>query len=134
MEIEIIQKMRKIKINKEFLKEKLEKLKQVVTPPPKRVLVYLVNNKTIKTLNRKFFKKNIPTDILSFKYSRNFGELIISIEQCNENAKIYQNTLEKELIYVIIHGILHLKGYKDYKEKEKNEMFFVQDRIFSLIM
>ncbi|MCM8801699.1 MAG: rRNA maturation RNase YbeY [Candidatus Omnitrophica bacterium] len=134
MEIEIIQKVRKIKINKEFLKNKLDKLKQVINPPPKKIIVYLVNNKTIKNLNRRFFKKNIPTDIISFKYSRNFGELIISIEQCNENAQIYKHSIEKELIYVIIHGILHLKGYKDYKEKERNEMFSVQDRIFSLII
>ncbi|MCM8784640.1 MAG: rRNA maturation RNase YbeY [Candidatus Omnitrophica bacterium] len=112
----------------------MDKLKQVINPPPKKIIVYLVNNKTIKNLNRRFFKKNIPTDIISFKYSRNFGELIISIEQCNENAQIYKHSIEKELIYVIIHGILHLKGYKDYKEKERNEMFSVQDRIFSLII
>ncbi|MFN4226891.1 MAG: rRNA maturation RNase YbeY [Candidatus Ratteibacteria bacterium] len=126
--------MRKIKVNKEFLKDKLDKLKKIIKSPPKKVIVYLVNNRTIKSLNRKFFKKNTSTDIISFKYSRDFGELIVSIEQCNENAKIYNHTLEQELVYVIIHGILHLKGYKDSKEKEKKEMFLKQDKIFYSII
>lgn len=133
MDIEVLMRVRKIKIDKEFLKSKLSKLKQMIKPPPKRILVYLVNNKTIKLLNKRFFKKNCFTDVISFKYSRDFGELIISIEECNKNAKIYSHTIEEEIIYVIIHGILHLKGYRDYEEEDKKEMFLLQDKIFNLI-
>ena len=134
MEIEIFQRMRKIKINKEFLKEKITRLENIIKPPPKKISIYLVNNRTIKSLNKKFLKKNGFTDVISFKYSKDFGELLISLEECKKNAEIYSNTLEEEVLYVIIHGILHLKGYKDYNEKEKKEMFLLQDKIFNMII
>ena len=134
MKIEIFQRIRKIKINKEFLKNKLIRLKKIINPPPKKVFVYLVNNRKIKLLNKEFLKKNGFTDVISFKYSKDFGELIISVEECEKNAKIYSNTLEEELLYVIIHGILHLKGYRDYNKKEREKMLSIQDEIFSVIM
>jgi probable rRNA maturation factor len=134
MEIEVLQRMKKIKINKEFLKEKIARLKKIIIPPPKKVSIYLVNNRTIKSLNKKFLKKNGFTDVISFKYSKNSGELIISLEECMKNAEIYSHTLEEEVLYVIIHGILHLKGYRDYNEKERKEMFSLQDKVFNMII
>ncbi|MGC8976218.1 MAG: rRNA maturation RNase YbeY [Candidatus Ratteibacteria bacterium] len=130
VEIKIFYRQRKIKLNKELLNEKIERLKEIIEVPLKQISVYLVNNKIIKNLNKKFLNKNNFTDVLTFKLSRNFGEIIISVEECKKNAKVYGNTLENEILYVLIHGILHLMNYKDYTEKEREKMFKIQNEIF----
>ncbi|MCM8804680.1 MAG: rRNA maturation RNase YbeY [Candidatus Omnitrophica bacterium] len=134
VEINILQKQRKIKVNEEFLKEKIGKLVKNIKSSIKKISVYLVNNKTIKDLNKKFLNRNSPTDVLTFKYSKNYGEIIISVEECKKNANFYFKKLEEEILYVLIHGILHLEGYKDYKENEREKMFEQQNIIFEIIM
>jgi probable rRNA maturation factor len=132
--IEIYEKQKKVKIDHAFLWEKIEVLKRVIKMPLKKVFVYLVNNRTIKKLNKDFLNQNTPTDVLAFKYPDGSGEIIISVEECKKNADIYSNTIEKEVIYVLIHGILHLNGYRDYLPKERDEMFKIQNEIFKMVM
>lgn len=134
VEIEIFQKQRKIKVNEKFLKKKIEKLLKIIKTPIKKISVYFVNNRTIKNLNKKFLNENRPTDVLTFKYSQNYGEIIISVEECKKNAKFYLKKLEEEILYVLIHGILHLNCYKDYTEKNRKKMFKLQDRIFKIVV
>ncbi|MCM8772033.1 MAG: rRNA maturation RNase YbeY [Candidatus Omnitrophica bacterium] len=134
IEIEIFQKQKKVKVNEDYIKMMVDEIKKYILPPPKKVSIYLVNNKKIKDLNRKFLNVNSYTDILAFKYSKNYGELIISVDECKKNSQIYRNNLENEILYVIIHGLLHLKGYTDYTEKEREKMFLKQDEIFEKII
>jgi|TARA_B100001142_G_scaffold323392_1_gene373374 rRNA maturation RNase YbeY len=75
------------------------------------------------------------TDILTFDYTENniiSGDIIISIDRITENAKTYNVTFKKELKRVIIHGILHLIGYKDKSKKEKKIMREKEDFYLSL--
>ncbi len=75
------------------------------------------------------------TDILTFDYTENniiSGDIIISIDRIKENAKTYNVTFKKELTRVIIHGILHLIGYKDKSKKEKKIMREKEDFYLSL--
>jgi probable rRNA maturation factor len=134
VEIELYQKQRKIKIDEEFLKEKIEVLKNIIKIQLKKIFVYLVGNRMIKKINKIFFNKNKPTDVVTFKYLDGSGEIIISVEECKKNAKLYSNTIEEEILYVLIHGVLHLNGYKDSSEEERKKMFKKQDEIFSKII
>jgi len=75
------------------------------------------------------------TDILTFDYTENniiSGDILISIDRITENAKTYNVTFKKELKRVIIHGILHLIGYKDKSKKEKKIMREKEDFYLSL--
>ncbi|MCM8776886.1 MAG: rRNA maturation RNase YbeY [Candidatus Omnitrophica bacterium] len=123
----------KVKIDCTKIMTVLEKGITFFNPPPLYINISLVSNKKIKELNRKFLQKSTPTDILSFKISRYEGEVIISAEMAAENCKKYGMTVEDELLYLIIHGYLHLKNYTDYTEKEIKRMFRKQDRIFKII-
>lgn len=79
----------------------------------------------LKTLNNHYLKRNYFTDIISFDYSENriiSGDLFISTDRVKDNAGIYKNDYYQELFKVIIHGILHLLGFKDSNEKEKRVM------------
>jgi len=86
-------------------------------------LNYIVtNDKEIQELNKKYLKHDYPTDVLSFRYSKGQiidGEIFISIETVKRNSKIYKTTVKNELLRVIIHGTLHLCGFKDRKKAEK---------------
>ncbi len=96
-----------------------------------------VGNSFILKLNKKYFSKNCPTDVISFpladtKDPFNFlGEIIISLEEVNKNAKKYKNSFVLELYLCVIHGILHLFGYKDKPKKEYNKMIKEQELILA---
>jgi len=73
-------------------------------------------------MNRKFLKHNYLTDIITFDYSEKgivSGEMFISIERVRDNAVKYKVDFSVELLRVMIHGCLHLLGYKDNKAGEK---------------
>ncbi len=71
---------------------------------------------------------------MSFRISRDSGEIIISAETAAKNGSAYGLMTEYEIIYLIIHGYLHLKNYGDYTEKERKIMFPRQNRMFNRIL
>ena len=89
----------------------------------------MTNNKKMKSLNFKFRKKNIPTDVLSFpfqslKKNMYIGDIAISFEIVNQRSKTSNFFLELDKMW--IHGYFHLIGYdhrkiKDFKKMNKKE-------------
>lgn len=76
-------------------------------------------------LNLKFLNHNTLTDIITFDSSENktvSGEIYISIHRVKENALKFKQDFYKELHRVMIHGVLHLCGYKDKSPSEKKLM------------
>ena len=78
----------------------------------------LVGNREIRKLNRRYRKKDEPTDVLSFPLGSGFpqgetvlGDVIISMETAQKQARERHRTLDAELETLLIHGILHLLGY-----------------------
>jgi probable rRNA maturation factor len=88
------------------------------------------------TLNQDFLKHNTLTDIITFSNAESdssiAGEIYISIERVRENAEKYQVQFEDELDRVMIHGVLHLLGYKDKKPSEKALMRKKEEACLSL--
>ena len=76
-------------------------------------------------INRQFLQHDFYTDIITFDYSEKAkieGEIFISIDRVKENAKIFKQPFERELMRTIIHGVLHLCGYTDKKPADKKRM------------
>lgn len=87
-------------------------------------------------LNIEYLNHDTFTDIITFQYNE-VGEAIqsdifISIERLRENAKTYKQKLLDEVHRIIIHGTLHLLGYKDKSPSEKEEMTSKEDYYLSL--
>jgi probable rRNA maturation factor len=82
----------------------------------------------IRSLNKKFFAKDQATDVIAFDLfdqgdpSGLLGEIIISLDQAIESASRFSGEREEELSLYIIHGLLHLKGFKDKTQPEKMRM------------
>jgi probable rRNA maturation factor len=74
------------------------------------VAVLITGNRRIRSLNRRFRKKNKPADVLSFPRDGG-GDIAISAEVAGENARRLGHTLEEEIKILILHGMLHLAGY-----------------------
>jgi rRNA maturation RNase YbeY len=88
-------------------------------------------------LNLTYLNHDTLTDILTFDLSqkRNLiqGEIYISIERIRENAQLLGVTFKQELNRVMIHGVLHLCGYKDKSKRQKTEMTIKEDFYLSLL-
>lgn len=81
-----------------------------------------VDDKEILEYNKKYLQHESYTDIITFDNSLNnkiAGDIVISLERVNENAKYYQVSYNYELERVMAHGLLHLLGYNDENPEEK---------------
>jgi rRNA maturation RNase YbeY len=86
--------------------------------------INLLGNIEIKRINRKYLNHNYCTDIITFPYCSDYpekveGELIISLDEVKRNSVLYNESFKKEFSRVVIHGCLHLAGYKDRTKKQK---------------
>ncbi len=84
-------------------------------------------------INKQYLNHDTYTDIITFDYSKEdtkqpiSGDIYISIDRIKENAEKFSKTIENELHRIIIHGTLHLLGYKDKTKIAKTEMTKQED-------
>ncbi len=94
------------------------------------------NDETILKTNIQFLNHNTYTDIITFDYCENnliSGDIIISIERVLENARKFNADFDTELKRVIIHGVLHLCGYKDKTAKDSEVMRKKENQALSVL-
>ena len=75
--------------------------------------------------NIRFLNHNTLTDVITFDYCEGnsvSGDIFISIERVKENSEVFKVDFLTELNRVMVHGLLHLLGYKDKTERESNLM------------
>ncbi|UCH13231.1 MAG: rRNA maturation RNase YbeY, partial [Bacteroidales bacterium] len=84
-------------------------------------------------LNSKFLNRDYLTDVIVFSNSfKNTvtGDIYIGIERLHENSLKYsEGNLDREIKRIIIHGILHLIGYRD-KSKEEKEIMTAREELY----
>ena len=130
---------KKIKNPKLYIRKRLLKLNKIklFQSKSKNFTIFLTNNKRMKELNKKFRKKNKPTDVLSFpfdnkiKHKKNLylGDIAISYEIVNKRSKNSNFFLEFDKMW--IHGYLHLLGHDHKKKKDFRKMKKIEDLILN---
>lgn len=105
------------------------------------ITVLLVGDKKIRSLNKKYKNKDKVTDVLSFsqkegeaivlpgKEDNYLGDIVICYPQAKRQAKKYKHSVKKELSWLLVHGFLHLLGYKDETKAAYLKMKKAEDRI-----
>ena len=114
--------------NSRELKKYIEKVIREERKVPGDLNFILTNDDKIKRINREFMGRNYTTDVIAFNYNEGKtinGELYVSLETVFKNSKIYGVSFRKEVIRVIIHGVLHLCGYND---KELSESIAMKEK------
>lgn len=103
----------------------------------------IIGKEEIRRLNQKYRGKNKPTDVLSFSFAENklklsketpflfWGNIVICLPVAKIAAEKQKISLEKELIRITIHGLLHLLGYDHEKSaREKQKMESLEKRLW----
>ena len=134
---EVIEKV----LTKCFEEEKLENSNLYIT-------VTLTNPENIRKINKEYRNIDRATDVLSFPMFEKdeleekiekkdyehidvLGDLVISIEKVQEQAKEYGHSFERELSYMLVHGFYHLMGYDHIEEKDKKIMRPKEEKILN---
>lgn len=94
------------------------------------ISISIVNEEEIKNLNREYRNNDTITDVLSFPlFERDdipeegmLGDIVICVERVKEQAKDFNHSEERELIYLTVHSLLHLLGYDHIESEDKLEM------------
>ncbi|MBN1790872.1 MAG: rRNA maturation RNase YbeY [Bacteroidales bacterium] len=86
------------------------------------ISIILTDNQHILSINKSFLQHSYYTDVITFNNTRKnklVGDIIISIDQVEANAKKYDASFAEEMMRVIIHGVLHLIGYDDVVQQDR---------------
>ena len=100
--------------------------------------IIFVDNKTIRKINKEYRNIDKETDVISFALEDNkdieldvgrlLGDIYISIDKIESQAKEYGHSEKREMAFLTIHGLLHLLGY-DHQTREEEEIMFKEQEL-----
>lgn len=109
--------------------------------------IILTTPAEIRKLNKEYRNIDRETDVLSFpmyekeeletvkkqkqEWKDTLGDIVISIERVEEQAKEYGHSFEREFAYMLVHGFYHLRGYDHMEEEEKAQMREKEENVLS---
>lgn len=107
--------------------------------PDSEIGILFIDDRQIRELNERYLKVNRPTNVISFPMAQGefseinpqlLGDVVISVETAIKEAQESGLSLEDEIAFLLIHGILHLMGY-DHSRGGRQRMTVTQERLFS---
>lgn len=99
----------------------MEDLKNNILGKDYSLSVAYVSERKSREINKKYRKKDRPANVLSFPLRRGEGEILLCKAVIKNEAKNFKETFDKRLSFLLIHGMLHLKGLRHGKKMEKLE-------------
>ncbi len=108
-------------------------LEQVISLEGKKLgdINYIIcDDEHLLKVNQDFLNHDYYTDIITFDYVKGkniSGDIFVSLPRISENAVLHQKDFESELLRVLVHGVLHLCGYKDKSDEQATEMRLKED-------
>jgi probable rRNA maturation factor len=103
----------------------LRKRKQTDLSKLPKIFVWLISDRRMARLHRQFLGETGPTDVLTFQH----GEIFISAETAKRHARLFGNSIMRELQLYIVHGLLHLHGFDDRTRVQARKMRRTQEKI-----
>jgi probable rRNA maturation factor len=106
--------------------------------------IVIVDDREITQLNRQYFHRNRPTNVISFPmeggdpaslHSKVLGDVVISAETAKRQAEEAGGKAKDEILFLLIHGVLHLAGYDhEGTADERKKMEAKEKELFSLLI
>ena len=112
------------------IKRFLDKVIRDENKNPGDLVFILADDETVLKINSEFLKHDYYTDVIAFDKSEGglvSGEVFISIDTVRVNAREYSCRLQGEVVRGMIHGVLHICGYRGGSIEERRKMFEVQE-------
>ena len=101
-------------------------LKDAILGPDYELSVAIVTPKESHRINLTYRQKDKPTNVLSFPLSETSGELVLDPKTSAADAPNFDMTPERFFVFLVIHGMLHLKGHDHGSTMEKEEKKFLK--------
>jgi probable rRNA maturation factor len=124
---EVEYRLKKTRIVKNLIIEVIRSENKI----PDDLSFIFTGDKDMMELNKEFLNSDYLTDVITFNYnekSKIRGEIYMNVDAVRRNSIKYKVNLENEIIRVMIHGVLHLSGYDDRTEEEKERMRKVENQ------
>jgi probable rRNA maturation factor len=103
-----------------------------------QVVILLADDAQLRDLNRRFRHIDKPTDVLSFEGEAeasssacalgHLGDIALSVERAQRQADEYKHAFEREIAYLLTHGVLHLLGYDHEDDADQRRMRAAEER------
>jgi probable rRNA maturation factor len=126
--VEIINRQTKSRIRVDLFSRVIERLLRRSRRKDTDVVLVFAGDAAVRTLNRTYRKTDKTTDVLSFPLEgrgddgrRHLGDIIISVPQARRQAADLGHPLDAELVYLAIHGFIHLLGFEHFRGHEVEE-------------
>ncbi|BAC44128.1 rRNA maturation RNase YbeY [Malacoplasma penetrans] len=101
--------------------------------------LHIIDNNESQKINKQYRNKDYPTDVISFSFWEEgllktalLGEIYLSYEKVVSQAEEFKHSFERELGFLVSHGIYHLLGYDHEEEDEAKIMFGKQYQVLKL--
>lgn len=131
MKIRIANRQKRTKIDSRRIRGNVIRLLRLIGCAEKEISISFVDDETIRLLNRQYLRLDKPTNVLSFSLEEGecgkvnpglLGDIVISVDTALRDAKQGGFTLEEEILFLIIHGLLHLTGYEHVGTSRANAL------------
>jgi probable rRNA maturation factor len=102
--------------------------------------ILFVDDRKITVMNKEFFGKERPTNVISFSYLEGMpgealGDVVISVERAADEARTAAIPFYERLFNLIVHGIVHIIGYDHVKGKpEARKMRYREKKLMRLVL
>ena len=143
MNIQIENRQKAIKLDLHRIRRIVHKLKKILNCSDEEISLLFVDDEQIREINRQYLNRDHPTNVISFPLRdgdygdinpRILGDIVICAERASRDAAAGDLSLNDEIDFLVIHGLLHLLGYKhegsnklkSIKMRDKeNEIFYM---------
>ncbi|HOH56861.1 MAG TPA: rRNA maturation RNase YbeY [Smithellaceae bacterium] len=131
MKIRIANRQKRTKIDSRRIRGNVIRLLRLIGCAEKEISISFVDDEAIRLLNRQYLRLDKPTNVLSFSLEEGecgkinpglLGDVVISVDTALRDAKQGGFTLEEEILFLIIHGLLHLTGYEHVETSRANAL------------
>ena len=143
-EVSISNRQKRVSINAGKIRRAAKKILGRLGFQDYDLSIVIVDDQEITQLNRQYFHRNRPTNVISFPmadgdtaslHSKILGDVVISAETARRQAEEGGGKEVDEILFLLIHGMLHLAGYDhEGAADERKEMEDKERELFSLLM
>jgi probable rRNA maturation factor len=144
MKIQIENQQKRIKIDKRNIRGQVYTLLKLLDCANMEISITFVDDVTIQQMNKQYLDKDRPTNVLSFPLQEGefsdinpeiLGDIVISVDTANRDAAKGNLSFDEEILFLIIHGLLHLIGYnhENTSTADVRKMKKKEKELFSLL-
>jgi len=118
--IQIASNQKRVKLDRAGLRRDVRKILELLGAPKQELSLMIVDDEGIRTINRDYLRRDRPTNVIAFSLTEGdfgdvnpgvLGDVVVSVETAAMEARAAGIPVEDAILYLILHGILHLAGY-----------------------